>query len=272
MIELCLLGVGVRGDGLDGWCAARPILAGEAPYIARPANLPPPAMLAANERRRAGVVTRLALAVAHEAAVASGVPVTSLRSTFGSAHGDGTTVHGILAGLTSADRFVSPTQFHNSVHNAPAGYWSIGTGSTQPANCLGCHDDTVAGSLLAAAAEATVDEKPVLMCVYDVPFPPPLQAARPCAGIFGAGLVLAPEAPRALAKLRLDWCPDPAPVGSEAPRNDLHGLAWSNPAARILRLLESIARQQPDRLAITLLDGHLAISVQPCSIASGYSN
>ncbi len=50
-------------------------------------------MLAANERRRAGVVTRLALAVAEEAADSSGVPVASLRSTFGSANGDGTTVH-----------------------------------------------------------------------------------------------------------------------------------------------------------------------------------
>ncbi len=170
----------------------------------------------------------------------------------------------ILEGLAGADRFVSPTQFHNSVHNAPAGYWSIGTGSMQPATCLGCHNATAAGSLMAAAAEATVERTPVLMCVYDVPFPPPLNAARPSAGIFGAGLVLASEGPRGLAKLRLDWRPDSAPIRSEAPRNDLNGLAWSNTAARILRLLEAIATQQPDHLAMSLLDGHVAIDVEPC--------
>jgi hypothetical protein len=125
---------------------------------------------------------------------------------------------------------------------------------------------------MAAAAEATVEGGPVLMCVYDVPFPPPLNAHRPGAGTFGAGLVLAPTGPRELARLRLEWRPEPAPIGSEAPRNDLHGLAWSNPAARILRLLESIASRRPDHLALTSLDGHLAIDVQPCSIASGSSD
>jgi Beta-ketoacyl synthase, N-terminal domain len=264
MIELFVVGVAVRGDGLDGWTAARPILAGAAPYIQKPALLPPPAILAANERRRASLVTRLALSVAQEAADSSCLAPASLRSTFGSANGDGATVHGILESLAGPDRFVSPTQFHKSVHNAAAGYWSIGTGSAQPATCLGCHDSTVAASLMAAAAEAEVEQTPVLVCVYDIPLPLPLDLARPTAGVFGAGLVLASEAPRPLARLRFDWQPEPAPPGAAAPRNDLGGLAWSNPAARILRLLEALATQQPDHIALTLLDAHLAIDVQPC--------
>ena len=63
------------------------------------------------------------------AAEASGLPYTTLRPVFASGNGDGITVGAILEMLTKPDGFVSPTQFHNSVHNAAAGYWSIGTGS-----------------------------------------------------------------------------------------------------------------------------------------------
>ncbi len=41
-----------------------------------------------------------------------------------------------------------PTQFHNSVHNAVAGYWSIATKSTQPMTCLAAHDHSFAAGLL----------------------------------------------------------------------------------------------------------------------------
>ena len=51
------------------------------------------------------------------------------------------------------DQPVSPTQFHNSVHNTAAGYWSIATGSQQPTTCLACHDATAAAALLKAMAE-----------------------------------------------------------------------------------------------------------------------
>lgn len=272
MIELFVAGVAVRGDGLDGWAASRPILAGEAPYVAEPARLPPPAILAANERRRTGPLTRLALALAQEAADASGLPPASLRSVFASANGDGATVHAILETLASPDHQVSPTQFHNSVHNAAAGYWSIGTGSAQPATCLGCHDATAAAALMAAATEAVTERQPVLLCVYDLPLPAPLNAARPGTGIFGAGLVLTPAAtPTALARLQITWRAEPAPAGRQEPRHDLGGLAQSNPAARLLRLLEALARPQADRLALAWLDEHLDVSVQPCLTAPASS-
>ena len=114
----------------------------------------------------------------------------SLRSVFGSSNGDAVVVHDILEALTSADRPVSPTQFHNSVHNAAAGCWTIATGSHQPATSLGCHDHTLAASLLKAVAEAQVEQAPVLLCVYDVPPPAPLAAKRPTEGSFRVGFVL----------------------------------------------------------------------------------
>nr|WP_294508743.1 beta-ketoacyl synthase chain length factor [uncultured Rhodopila sp.] len=268
MIALFVAGVAVRGDGLDGWEAARPVLAGEAPYVPAPARLPPPAILAPNERRRAGPVTRLALAVASEAAESSGLPPASLRSVFASSNGDGATIHAILQSLAEPGAAVSPTQFHNSVHNAAAGYWSIGAGSRQPATCLGCHDATVGAALLAAAAEAGVEQQPVLLCVYDIPLPEPLNTARPAAGVFGAGLVLSPVSlPGALARIRIEWVAGAPPPGREAPRVDPGGLSRTNPAARIMRLLEALACRRADHLVIGLLDGHVAISIEPCSTA-----
>jgi hypothetical protein len=266
MIDLFVVGIAVRSDGLDGWPAARAILAGDAPYLPAPAQLPPPAILAPNERRRAGPLTRLALAVAQEAADSSGLPASSLRSVFASANGDGATIHAILQTLASPDPQVSPTQFHNSVHNAAAGYWSIGAASAQPATCLGCHDFTAGAALLAAAAEAQAEQQPVLLCVYDLPLPEPLNTARPCAGVFGAGLVLSPEpSAGAVARIQVAWQPDqPLPAG-DISCPELARLALSNPAARILPLLEALARRQPRQLALALLDGYVEVNVHPCS-------
>jgi hypothetical protein len=252
--------VAVRGPGLNGWAASQPILAGAQPWIVRDIALPPPTILAATERRRAGPVVRLALALAHEAALASGLDPASLRSVFASANGDGVTVGAVLDALTRPGGFVSPTQFHNSVHNAAAGYWSIGTGSTRPANCLGGYDWSFASGLLKALAECQAEREPVLLCVYDVPFPPPLDRVRPTAGSFGMALVLAPDGPGPRLTARWDAAavPDAEPLLPA-----LRPLAAANPAARAIRLLEALARGVPDAFPVSLLDGHLAIEVLP---------
>ena len=189
-----IIGTAIWGPGLEGWAASRDVLAGVAPYVPAASPPPAPALLPATERRRSGPVVRLALAVAHEAATACGFPPDTLRAVFASSNGDGPVVGAILDALaTSAgERVVSPTQFHNSVHNAAAGYWSIATASRQPATCLGCHDDSFAAGLLVALADLRAIAAPVLLCCYDHPLPPPLDAVRPTGPAFAAALVLAP--------------------------------------------------------------------------------
>ena len=265
MIEAAILGVAVWGPGLEGWAASRLVLAGDAPYERRPSPPPPPAILAATERRRTGPVVRLALAVAHEAAAASGLAPGSLRAVFGSGNGDGLVVGGILDALAvggAAERVVSPTQVHNSVHNAAAGYWSIATASRQPATCLGAHDWTWAASLLKAVADVAAEGQPVLLCCYDHPLPPPLDATRPMADAFGAGLVLGPSG-AGLARVGVAYGADPPLPGTTLPRNQaLHALAQGNPAARSLRLLEALACRAPGRHSVPYLDGRLDIEVR----------
>lgn len=261
-----VIGVSVWGPGLEGWAASRAILAGEAPYVPHPSPAPLPALLQPTERRRTGPVVRLALVVAQEAAAASGLPPGSLRSVFGSSNGDGVVVGGILdtlARTADGERAVSPTGFHNSVHNAAAGYWTIATGSREPATCLGCSDHTWAASLLTAMVDVSGEGRPVLLCCYDHPLPAPLQALRPTTDPFGVGLVLRPagDAPR-LARLHVRY--DPAPAEPALPRNPLlRPLAAGNAIGQALPLLEALARGGADTQAVGYLDGHLALAVQP---------
>ncbi len=260
-----ILGVAIWGPGLEGWAASAPILAGTQPYAFRASPPPAPAVLAATERRRAGPVVRLALAVAQEATAASALPPESLPSVFASGHGDAVVVGSILEALAAAGqqpRAVSPTQFHNSVHNAAAGYWSIGTGNPHPATCLGLGDDSYAAGLLKALAEVTTTNRPLLLCVYDHPLPPPLDACRPTLAPFAAGLVLAPPgfgAGTALARLHLHWQPE-TPATLPSPRTPgLAALVAGNACARALPLLEALARHEAELPALPYLEGSLAL-------------
>ena len=257
------------GPGLEGWEASLPVLRGKALYEPRSSPAPAPALLPPAERRRTGPVARLALAVAGEAAARSGLPPATLRAVFGSSNGDGPVVGSILEALAPGDmpRLVSPTQFHLSVHNAAAGLWSIATGNAEPATCLGCHDSTWAACLLAAMADLAAEGRPVLLCAYDHPVPPPLDAKRPTVAPFGAGLVLLPDASDgiALARIAVRHRPTPVPAAAVEPRAEtLRPLTRGNPAAHALRLLESLARGEGDACPAPYLDGHLEVLVTPC--------
>jgi hypothetical protein len=206
-----IIGVSVWGPALEGWAASQPVLSGNADYVPVESPAPPPAILPPNERRRIGPVARLALAVAAEATAMSGLPPSGLRSVFASGNGDGVVLGNILTDLTRPGdpaRLVSPTQFHNSVHNAVAGYWSIATASQQPLTSLACHDFTFAAGLLTAMAEVATQAEPVLLCVYDHPMPAPLDAKRHLVASFGVGLVLVPaDGAGGLAGSRFALCP-----------------------------------------------------------------
>ena len=271
-MEVFVRSVSVWGPGLQGWTASQPILRGAQDYVASEANPPLPTLLSATERRRTGLVARLALSVAQQASEMAGIAPGAIPSVFATANGDGTVVHSILGALAAGEP-VSPTQFHNSVHNTAAGYWSIATGSQQPTNCVACHDSTAAAALLKAVAEVRTTCRPLLLCVYDLPLPAPLNGSRPTMGSFGAGCVLAPDSDSSdLARLiRYDGSP-PAP-DSEAPRlRALLDLARCNPAARMLRLLETLALGVADDFSMALLDGRVEVRVRPCSPAPASSS
>lgn len=266
-LEAQILGVSIWGPALEGWAASRPVLTGEVTYQPAASPAPPPAVLSANERRRTGPVVRLALAVASEAALMSGLSPGSLRSVFASSNGDAIVVGSILEDLIRGgdqSRLVSPTQFHNSVHNAAAGYWSIATGNQRPTTCLSCHDFTWPAALLTVIAELTTHGEPVLLCAYDHPMPAPLHAKRPIIAPFGVGLVLGPrEAGGGLAGIAVRFVAEAPPVEALPCDPAFQALALGNPAARSLPLLQALALRACGSHALANLDGHLHVELLP---------
>ena len=258
-------GLAVLGPGLPGWKASEAALAGAAPWAPAEVSVPPPAMLAPTERRRASLAVRLALAAAAEAA-AGEEDAAALETVFASSNGDGAVVGAILEALTDPAGAISPTQFHNSVHNAAAGYWGIGVGSTSPSVSVGGHDDTVAAGLLQAAAAASARRRRVLFCAYDAPLPPPLAATRRTTVPFAAAMVLLPEPDAsARAALGIRFRPGEAPAAGADTADPLDALAAENPAARALPLLRALAARRPAALRLPLLgDASLEIELAPC--------
>ncbi|HEX6842906.1 MAG TPA: beta-ketoacyl synthase chain length factor [Stellaceae bacterium] len=262
-------GIGLRGPGLDSWAGSWPALSGAEPYVPAPANIPGSLLLPANERRRTVQTVKLALAVATEAVEAAGRDAATLASVFTSSGGDGETIHGILEALAAAEEpELSPTRFHNSVHNAPAGYWSIATRSQAPSTSLCCHDASFAAGLIDAAAQATVDDRAVALVAYDLPYPEPLDSVRRVGAIFGTALVLAPqESAAALAWVDIEL----KPAGAATPMADalLEALRQGTPAARSLPLLAAIAASTPATLSLDYAPGlRLELSVGGPSRAS----
>jgi hypothetical protein len=252
--------IGLIGPGLDGWPHAADVLTGRAAWTPARTVLPPPQGLPAAERRRTGTTVKTALAVGHEAAAASGRDTATLAAVFAASGGDGQNCHALCAALADDDRQVSPTRFHNSVHNAPAGYWSIAAGARAPANVLCAHDGSFAAGLLDSLCQVAVDGVPTLLIAYDADYPEPLHTARPIEDAFGVALVLAPQAgPRTLARIEAALTGDPA---TTLPDAAFEMLRCSNPAARALPLLDALAKHRSGRVMLDYLpDTRLQIDV-----------
>ncbi|MCO5397184.1 beta-ketoacyl synthase chain length factor [Ralstonia soli] len=243
--------IGVLGPGLPNWPRTADVLADRTPYAHAPTELPPPAGLPSVERRRTGPVVKLALAVGHEAVAGSGRDAATLAAVFTSSGGDGQNCHAICETLASDDRKLSPTRFHNSVHNAPAGYWSIATQAMAPSNVLCAHDGSFAAGLLDGLCQVTIDATPVLLVAYDGEYPEPLHAVRPVPDAFAVALVLTPEpSVRTLARIDVVLTEAPATAPAHA---ELQTLWRGNAAARVLPLLEALAAPRATRVALDYL-------------------
>jgi hypothetical protein len=258
-------GVGLIGPGLNGWPASRQVLAGDADYFDVPTVVTVDESLPAAERRRIGLPVKLALAAGRAAFIHAQRDTATTATVFTSSAGDGENIHHICSTLASAQREISPTRFHNSVHNAAAGYWSIATRSHAQSTSLCCYDASFAAGLLDAAAQISVDAKPVALIAYDQPYPEPLRAARPIGASFGMALMMTPDATaRAFASLEIDFMTGAADATRMRDRN-LEMLRVGVPAARSLPLLCAFARGTTEVIILEYPGGsHLQVRVAPC--------
>ncbi|KDP87983.1 beta-ketoacyl synthase chain length factor [Cupriavidus basilensis] len=259
-------GIGLLGPGFKDWPQGAAVLAGTLPYASEPTGLPPPAGLPPAERRRTGPSVKLALGLGQQAAAASGMDAAALPTIFTASSGDGHNYHMICEALASDDPLISPTRFHNSVHNAAAGYWGIASGAMAASNVLCARDGSFGAGLLDALCQVAVDREACMLIAYDTDYPEPLRSHRPIPDAFGLALVLLPEpTPRSLARLDVTLAEAPA---SRMADPALERLRQGVPAARALPLLQALALGGPREVVIDYLDDlRLRVAVTPAAAA-----
>ena len=265
MLTAYIQGIGLIGPGLPDWQSAARALAGEEAYAYRPTTIPAPEGLPPAERRRTGATVKLAVTVAQQAVAAASIDPRGLPAVFSSSGADGLICHEMCETLASAERQVSPTRFHNSVHNAAAGYWSLAMGATAASTALCAYEGSFGAGLLEALALATVDRGPVLLSTYETTYPEPLHAKRPLPDAFAVAFVLSPSPAsnvhgRITVSLR---SAEAAPDRLQEPR--LEALRAAVPAARSLPLLRLLARREPGEVVLDYLgEQRLAVEVREC--------
>lgn len=209
LLDLQIEGIGFWAPGWPNWDAAcAGLRRGDAPAADAPAR-PAPGLLPPAERRRAPEPVLLACEVASQACEAAGREGAELPSVFASTHGDLAITDYMCSTLATAPHELSPIRFHNSVHNAPAGYWTIATRCHRPSTSISGWTASFGAALLEAAVQAVSGDTPVLLVAYDTESRGPLTEVSPSTPLFGTALVLAPFVEGSgLSRLRIGLDPD----------------------------------------------------------------
>ncbi|HEY0334652.1 MAG TPA: beta-ketoacyl synthase chain length factor [Stenotrophomonas sp.] len=182
-------GVGFWTHGLPDWAHAQQFAQGTAGLVQTPPR-PAPRLLAANERRRVPDSVAVALEVALAACEAAGRDPATLPSVFASTHGDLAITDYMCRTLASEPQSMSPTRFHNSVHNAAAGYWTIGAGALAPATAISAYRASFAQGLIEALGQLADGAEAVLLVAYDAGGTGALGEMAQSEGLLGGALVL----------------------------------------------------------------------------------
>jgi hypothetical protein len=230
-------GIGAWASGMPSWDALCAVARGEATPAPDAPRKPAPELLAPNERRRAPDTVLLALEAGLAACRAADADPAMLSSIFASTHGELAITDAMCRTLVEAPTEISPTRFHNSVHNAASGYWTIGCGCRAASTAISAYRATLAQGLIEAAMQLEAGEDAVLLVVYDGTASGPLASVSPSEGLFGLGLVLERAQPGDAA---LSLSLGDAEVATPAPR--LAPVLGANAMASALGFVEWLAR------------------------------
>lgn len=190
MRKLEIAGLGAWGSKFSNWEAfSNGINTGtwQAETLIQPTLIP------ARERRRAPQSVKLAIEVMTQACEMAGMDPAGTAAVFSSAMGDMQITDYLCRTLATAPAAVSPTRFHNSVHNAAMGYWSIAAGSNGATNAVSAYNYTASMAFLEAAIQTLEDEVPVLLVTQEMAAPKALYNTCPSDQPFSAAILLTPS-------------------------------------------------------------------------------
>ena len=185
-------GVGSLGPGLGGWRDSRRVLAGDEHYVHTPSRFTRQ-RLAAGCGAPPGRGSGQARARGRGARRSSAADATRPRRQPCSLRRAATATTCITSRVARAspEREVSPTRFHNSVHNAPAGYWSIATRSHEPSTSLCCRRRKLRGGSAGSRSASRRGQEPGRAdCLRSPLSGAAAFALRPIASGFAVALVL----------------------------------------------------------------------------------
>jgi hypothetical protein len=196
-------------------------------------------------RRRTSLLTRMAAEVAHQAIRRGGLDPANTAMVYGSVYGEIRTTLDLLAALLEPGAPLSPTKFHNSVHNTAAGYVSISTGNRVGDAALSAGRATLAMGLLEAAARVACEGGDAVLVIAEEPLPEPLAAGRRYGPLAAAFAVSAPGRTNMPGRPCL-LVQGPADMPSAPPPSWLA----ENPCAAALALIDAAMRPEPAAVAL----------------------
>ncbi len=246
-----LIGLGVWGPGFSNWAEFKSQI--ENPSAELTTSSPKPEIIPANERRRSPLAVRAAVETSWQALQQSGLKSSDVACVFGSGLGDTDITDYMCRVLTTAEKQLSPTKFHNSVHNAAAGYWTISSGCMKSANSIAAYHDTVGTCLLEAMIQSVQHNEPVLVTVFDTEVQQTWKQIFPSDQSFAASLLICPEnfsVNKSLAKIKFSSMSSDNPDVSGLPES-MQALYQQNPAAKILPLLKCLTAKQNSTLSFS---------------------
>lgn len=246
--------VGICAAGLPNWASASSVLAGDVTFEFCPPPYRSLEELPPTERRRINETSRLACLAAGDAlAHLSPGAAAGMPAIFTSTDGDGIVLAQMLNALAQRDVVISPTAFHNSVYNAPAGYWTIASRSTAPSTTVCADAASFAVALLEGYAQAITTHGPVLVVAVDAPFPEAIRVLGRSAAAFACAIVIE-GAPELANGPRIERWKVGSSVELSHSNDEIAAAYAGNGAAAALPLLRALARCEATWVALPYVD------------------
>lgn len=225
------------------------VLKGNADYYPVELSRMVPSSLPANEARRTTTVIRLALKVIESIEYGSDTSVV-----FSSSEGDLDITDKICKTLSTKEKMVSPTLFHNSVHNAPAGYFSIAADMKTPSISLSAGDNTFSAGLIEATTQVLIEKNDVLLVAYDNITPNDLDCFRHFEYPVGIALLLSKNRQsNTIGSIDISVTDKKKDI-TNCFNNSLEKVRTGNPIGLGLPLIEALVKEMDTEIIIPYLN------------------
>jgi len=263
MDNIYINGVSVVAPGLMQHEVLLAILRGDKPWLFEELPKIVPSLLPANERRRTTPLIKIALQ-AIQSLLRDSDDLDEIATVFACSDGDSVIEDKICSALAQEQKIVSPTQFHNSVHNAPAGYWAIAASMKAASVSLSAGDGSFAAGLIDAITQVNSEQKTVLFVAYDAVAPEPLHSVRPLDYSIAIAIRLGPKPEEnniGSIKIAVTAADEGVSICSNS---SLEPLRRSNPVGVGLPLLEALTSGASTQIILPyIMQQNLVVSVNP---------